>query len=129
MAAPEEPENGRKPDLRFTKQGDRGVSVDRDLSGSGHLARGDRTNMSNLRFSLRAQSRAELDPELLALREHAAREEETQRARMAAKRPYTPPNALSETAQTAPVRETAPPALVPVKTGFVAALARLLFGK
>jgi hypothetical protein len=59
----------KKPaDLRFTKVEQSGVRLERDMSGQGHLARGSRTNMSNMRFSVRAQPRAELDPELQALR-------------------------------------------------------------
>ncbi len=59
----------KKPvDLRFSKVEQSGVRIDRDLSGQGHLARGSFTNMSNMRFSVRAQSRTELDPELQALR-------------------------------------------------------------
>jgi len=59
----------KKPiDLRFSKVEQSGVRIDRDLSGQGHLARGSFTNMSNMRFSVRAQPRTELDPELQALR-------------------------------------------------------------
>jgi len=58
-------------DLRFTKTEQSGVRIDRDLSGQGHLARGSHTNMSSMRFSVRAQPRQELDPELQALRPHA----------------------------------------------------------
>ena len=59
----------KKPvDLRFSKVEQSGVRIDRDLSGQGHLARGSFTNMSNMRFSVRAQARTELDPELQALR-------------------------------------------------------------
>ncbi|MEO7521366.1 MAG: hypothetical protein ABIW79_06070 [Gemmatimonas sp.] len=70
-ASPAEPGSDaeQKPvDLRFTKVEQSGVRLDRDLSGQGHLARGSRTNMSNMRFSVRAQPRDELDPELQALR-------------------------------------------------------------
>ena len=42
-------------DLRFTKQEGKQVRVERDLSGSGHLARGDQTRMSRLNFSARAR--------------------------------------------------------------------------
>ena len=59
----------KKPvDLRFSQVEQSGVRIDRDLSGQGHLARGSFTNMSNMRFSVRAQPRTELDPELQALR-------------------------------------------------------------
>jgi hypothetical protein len=66
----EEAGNAEKkpPDLRFSKIEQGGVTVNRDLSGQGHLARGSHTNMSNMRFSVRAQPRSELDPELQALR-------------------------------------------------------------
>ena len=46
-----------KPDLRHTEHEQRDVRVTRDLSGGGHLARGDRTNMSRLNFSARARPR------------------------------------------------------------------------
>jgi len=44
------------------------VRIERDLSGSGHLARGSHTNMSRINFSVRSRSRDYLDPELQALR-------------------------------------------------------------
>ena len=46
-----------KPDLRHTEHEHREVRVSRDLSGEGHLARGDKTRMSRLNFSARAQPR------------------------------------------------------------------------
>ena len=62
----------KKPvDLRFTSVNQSGVSINRDMSGQGHLARGSRTNMSNMRFSIQAKPRAEPDPELQALRDQA----------------------------------------------------------
>jgi hypothetical protein len=49
-------EKDATPDLRYTEQAERhGVRVERDVSGGGHLARGDRTNMSRLSFSARAR--------------------------------------------------------------------------
>lgn len=48
-----------KPDLRHTEHEQRDVRVTRDLSGGGHLARGDRTHMSRLNFSARARPRDE----------------------------------------------------------------------
>ncbi len=58
--APDEavPDDGT-PDLRFTEHQRNQVKVNRDLSGGGHLARGDRTNMSRLNFSARARPRDE----------------------------------------------------------------------
>ena len=61
-----------KHDLRFSNVEQGGVVIARDLSGQGHLARGSRTNMSNMRFSVRAQPRTERDPELQALHESSA---------------------------------------------------------
>ncbi len=58
--ADEEPQ---KKDLRFTEHEEKSVNVDRDLSGSGRLARGDKTNMSILNFSSRHQARTERDPD------------------------------------------------------------------
>ncbi len=49
----QEPEE--TPDLRHTEHEQRDVRVTRDLSGGGHLARGDRTRMSRLNFSARAR--------------------------------------------------------------------------
>ena len=46
-----------KPDLRHTEHEQRDVRVSRDLSGGGHLARGDHTKMSRLNFSARARPR------------------------------------------------------------------------
>jgi hypothetical protein len=46
-----------KPDLRHTEHEQRDVRVTRDLSGGGHLARGDHTKMSRLNFSARARPR------------------------------------------------------------------------
>jgi hypothetical protein len=87
--APDEP--GKPRDLRFSEAEQRGVRVNRDLSGSGHLARGDRTHMSNLRFSVRAQPRTELDPELQALRPSPAPERDANVAD-----PAPPPAVTSE---------------------------------
>jgi hypothetical protein len=57
------PDGTRKPDLRYTKQERGNVRVERQMDGSGHLARGDKTRMSVLNFSSRHQSRTERDPE------------------------------------------------------------------
>ena len=46
-------------DLRHTEHERADVRVTRDLSGEGHLARGDRTRMSRLNFTARARPRAE----------------------------------------------------------------------
>ena len=62
----------KKPDLRVSSHQDLGVNVSRDLNAGGWLARGDRSNMSKLRFSVQAKPRDELDPELQALREPSA---------------------------------------------------------
>lgn len=57
------PDGSPKRDLRYTAHEDRNVRVDRELDGSGHLARGDKTRMSVLNFSSRHQARTERDPE------------------------------------------------------------------
>src|SRR5690242_8827617 len=62
----------KKPDLRVSSHQDLGVNVSRDLNAGGWLARGDRSNMSKLRFSVQAKPRDEPDPELLALRDPPA---------------------------------------------------------
>lgn len=54
MSTPEE-DAARAADLRFTEHERNQVRVERDLSGGGHLARGDRTKMSRLNFSARAR--------------------------------------------------------------------------
>jgi len=70
MSSPRPPDDATQPpDLRFTSREDQGVTIDRDLSGTGHLARGSQTNMSLIRMSVRAQRREYLDPHLAALRE------------------------------------------------------------
>ena len=48
-------EPGTPADLRFTRQEGKQVRVERDLSGGGHLARGDHTRMSRLNFTARAR--------------------------------------------------------------------------
>ncbi len=52
------------PDLRFTNHERNNVSVNRNLSEDGHLARGDKTRMSKVSFTARARPRddAERDP-------------------------------------------------------------------
>jgi hypothetical protein len=62
----------KKPDLRVSSHQDLGVNVSRDLNAGGWLARGDRSNMSKLRFSVQAKPRDEPDPELQALRDPPA---------------------------------------------------------
>lgn len=57
------PDGSPKKDLRYTSHEDRNVRVDRELDGSGHLARGDVTKMSVLNFSSRHQARTERDPD------------------------------------------------------------------
>lgn len=59
---PDEKAGGESPpDLRHTAHEEHGIRVNRDLSGGGHLTRGDRTNMSRLNFSARAQPREQGD--------------------------------------------------------------------
>lgn len=52
------------PDLRFTSHERNNVSVNRNLSEDGHLARGDKTRMSKVSFTARALPRddGERDP-------------------------------------------------------------------
>jgi len=57
------PDGSPKKDLRYTTHEERGVRVERELDGSGHLARGDVTKMSVLNFSSRHQARTERDPD------------------------------------------------------------------
>ena len=57
------PDGTPKKDLRYTTHEERGVRVERELDGSGHLARGDVTKMSVLNFSSRHQVRTERDPD------------------------------------------------------------------
>lgn len=68
MSETENPDGSpKKRDLRFTSRVDDGVSIDRDFSGQGRLARGSHTNMSSIKFSMQAKSRDYIDPELAAL--------------------------------------------------------------
>ena len=62
-AAALNPDGSPKRDLRYSNHEDRTVRVDRELDGSGRLARGDRTKMSVLNFSSRHPVRTERDPE------------------------------------------------------------------
>src|SRR5688572_27994863 len=71
-SAAQAPEPTKKPDLRVSSHQDLGVNVSRELNAGGRLARGDRSNMSKLRFSVQAKPRDEPDPELQALREPKA---------------------------------------------------------
>lgn len=57
------PDGSPKRDLRYTESERGNVRVNRQLDGSGHLARGDKTRMSVLSFSARAKPREERDPE------------------------------------------------------------------
>jgi hypothetical protein len=49
------------PDLRFTSHERNNVQVNRNLSTDGHLARGDKTRMSKLSFTVRARPRDDGD--------------------------------------------------------------------
>lgn len=57
------PDGSKKRDLRYTAQEEANVRIERSMDGSGHLARGDRTRMSSLKFSSRHQARTERDPD------------------------------------------------------------------
>jgi len=57
------PDGSPKRDLRYSESERGNVRVNRQLDGSGHLARGDKTRMSVLSFSARAKPREERDPE------------------------------------------------------------------
>jgi len=63
----------RKKDLRYSEHERDNIRVDRQLDGSGHLARGDKTRMSVLNFSARAQPRTERDPDFAFRPEPASR--------------------------------------------------------
>ena len=91
--AADAPAPPKKPDLRVSSHQDLGVNVSRDLNAGGWLARGDRSNMSKLRFSVQATPRDEPDPELLALRD-----------------PPTPKREPRDQAPAAPDAAAAPPA-------------------
>ena len=79
-----------KPDLRHTEHEQRDVRVTRDLSGGGHLARGDRTNMSRLNFSARARPRDDGE------RDRVFVERDTASAEPAAAAPPAPPAPAGE---------------------------------
>ena len=53
----------KKKDLRYSAHERSNVRVDRELDGSGRLARGDHTKMSVLNFSSRHAARTERDPD------------------------------------------------------------------
>lgn len=59
--SPEDAE--KKKDLRYSAYEKSNVRVDRELDGSGRLARGDHTKMSVLNFSSRHAARTERDPD------------------------------------------------------------------
>lgn len=106
-------------DLRFTSAEQGGVRVERDMSGQGHLSRGSRTNMSNMRFSVKAQPRQELDPELQALRPVASPTTSAP--------PSAPAPAAVAAAAPEPGPEPAPPPTPPADPGegIIAAFRRL----
>jgi hypothetical protein len=82
------------PDLRFTDHARRNVKVERDLSAQGHLARGDHTNMSRLKFTARARPAdpGERDPDFVA--------------REAASQPVAPANTVPDPAPASTAAET-----------------------
>lgn len=53
----------KKKDLRYSAHEGSNVRVNRELDGSGRLARGDHTKMSVLNFSSRHAARTERDPD------------------------------------------------------------------
>lgn len=57
------PDGSPKRDLRYSAHDEGTVQIERNLDGSGRLARGDRTNMSVLKFSSRHASRDTRDPD------------------------------------------------------------------
>ncbi|MEO8453481.1 MAG: hypothetical protein ABI647_27100 [Gemmatimonadota bacterium] len=54
---------GKPKDLRYSSLEDRNIRIDRNLDGSGHLTRGDKTKMSSLNFSSKHPARTERDPD------------------------------------------------------------------
>lgn len=80
-----------KPDLRHTEHEHRDVRVTRDLSGGGHLARGDRTKMSRLNFSARGLPRDDGERDRVFVERDAASAAEP--AAEAPPAPPTPPPA------------------------------------
>jgi hypothetical protein len=86
--APEE-----KPDLRHTEHEHRDVRVSRDLSGGGHLARGDHTKMSRLNFSARARPRDDGERDQVFVERDAASAEPAPESPAA---PPVPPAAAAE---------------------------------
>jgi hypothetical protein len=129
-AAPEDsgaaqaPEAAKKPDLRVSSHQDLGVNVSRDLNASGWLARGDRSNMSKLRFSVQAKPRDEPDPELQALREPKAPRERSRDAS-----PPAAPSTPAPPAASAAPDPTAPPPPEDRAGGVLGRLGRLFGGE
>lgn len=129
-AAPEDssaaqaPEAAKKPDLRVSSHQDLGVNVSRDLNASGWLARGDRSNMSKLRFSVQAKPRDEPDPELQALREPKP-------LRDRSREPAVPPEAAppAQPAASAPPEPSAPSEPDANSDGLLGRIGRLLGGE
>jgi hypothetical protein len=119
--ATQAPEPAKEPDLRVSSHQDLGVNVSRDLDAGGWLARGDRSNMSKLRFSVQAKPRDEPDPELQALREPTAPRDRAREA-VAPSDPSPEPGAPA-----APEATAAPPA--DAKPGLRERLGRLFGGE
>jgi len=117
--AADESASPKKPDLRVSSHQDLGVNVSRDLNAGGWLARGDRSNMSKLRFSVQAKPRDEPDPELLALRDPPA-------PKRTPADPVPPAPAATDAAPPSAGAPPAPPAEKP--EGLLGRLGRLLGG-
>ena len=121
-AAAEAPAPPPKPDLRVSSHLDLGVNVSRNLNAGGWLARGDRSNMSKLRFSVQAKPRDEPDPELQALREAKAPGDRARDAATPESSAAAPPESASpEAAPDAPSGANTP--------GLLGRLGRLLGGE
>jgi hypothetical protein len=123
-SAAQAPEPAKKPDLRVSSHQDLGVNVSRDLNAGGWLARGDRSNMSKLRFSVQAKPRDEPDPELQALREPKP-------LRDRSREPAAPPEAAppAQPAASASPEPSVPSAPDDQSDGLLGRIGRLLGGE
>jgi hypothetical protein len=113
--APEDelnPDGSKKRDLRYTAQEEANVRIERSMDGSGHLARGDKTRMSSLKFSSRHQVRTERDPDF--------------EFRPAPKKPAEPAPVVAEAEPATPAPAAVPPPVVADEPSLVDRFKKLL---
>lgn len=123
-----EAQDPEKKDLRKTEHEDRGVRVERNLGSEGHLARGNRTRMQSLNFSVKGRPamEGERDPVFTGREDGttAGRQAASARKDGAAEPVAPPPASASEAAAT----DRPPPDRPPAPGGLLASIKKLFGG-